>query len=98
MNVNNRTIAFNQSGYRNFLDLIVIPRGESQVEIQGPALEELPDSCNFALFIYDVVTEVDPAGNPTRKENYEWYYTFNKNPQTEILPVDKKYMSRPAGK
>ncbi len=98
MNINNKTIAFSQSGYKGLLDLIVIPRGESQVAIEGPPLEDLPDSCTFALFIYDVVTEVDPAGNPTKKENYEWYYAFNKKAEAETLPINKKYMSRPAGK
>lgn len=76
-NIDGKVIAVNQLDYLDFLNVIVPPRGQTQVNIMGPALSSLPDKCVIGVFIYDVVTEVDAAGNPRKRSNYEWYFDFS---------------------
>jgi hypothetical protein len=94
LNVNNNALAVNQSGYESLLNLIVTPRGQAQVDINGPELKTLPDSCTIALFIYDVVTDVDAAGNPTKKENFEWYFKYSTETKTEVGSYETKSMQQ----
>jgi len=39
-------------------------------------LADLPDKTTIGLFIYDIVTKTDAAGNVTEKQNFEWYYNL----------------------
>lgn len=76
-NVDGKVIAVDETGYRDFLNVIVPPLGQTQVRITGPSISSLPDKCVIGVFIYDVITEVDAAGNPKKKSNYEWYFNFS---------------------
>jgi len=62
--------------YAEFTNVIVPPRGEQQIEIYGPPTSAMPRQGNIGLFLYDVVTKTDAAGNITEKQNYEWYYNY----------------------
>lgn len=85
LNVDGRTISFDQSGISEFLDVVLVPRAQAQVTIDGPPLSVLQPSGTIALFVYDVVVAVDAAGNPTAKENWSWYYTYTMDPQSQTV-------------
>jgi UDP-N-acetyl-D-mannosaminuronic acid transferase (WecB/TagA/CpsF family) len=36
----------------------------------------VPDQTTIALFLYDVVSNTDAAGNITQKQNFEWFYNY----------------------
>ena len=36
----------------------------------------IPDPTTVGLFLYDVVTNTDAAGNVTEKQNFEWYFSY----------------------
>ncbi|MBI2924490.1 MAG: hypothetical protein HYY24_02165 [Verrucomicrobia bacterium] len=74
-NVGGKLLAVDQAGYAQMLQAIVPPRTEHQLSISGPAVDVLPDNATIGLFLYDVVTAIDAAGNVTEKQNYEWYFT-----------------------
>ncbi len=88
-NVDGKVIAVDEIGYRGFLNIIVPPQGQSQVKIAGPLISSLPEKCVIGIFIYDVTTEVDTAGNPKKKSNYEWYFNFSTQlvEETETVKV-----------
>jgi len=88
-NIDGKVIAVDEMGYRDFLNVIVPPLGQTQVKISGPSISSLPDKCVIGVFIYDVITEVDAAGNPKKKSNYEWYFNFSTQlvEETESIKV-----------
>lgn len=86
-NVAGKNQAINPNGYASLVQLIVPPRGEEEVEIVGPSLETLPDHTTIGLFLYDVVTNTDAAGNTTEKQNFEWYFTYRVQPTDKESPA-----------
>ncbi len=55
--------------------------------IVGPPVGSIPSPCTIGIFLYDVVTKMDQAGNITDKQNYEWYFSYQTQAvdrQTEI--------------
>lgn len=65
-----------QSAYAELVNIIIPPRGEAVIKLYGPRLADLPDKTTIGLFIYDIVTKTDAAGNVTEKQNFEWYYNL----------------------
>lgn len=64
------------SGYGELVNVIIPPRSEQDLTIIGPEVANIPSPCTIGVFFYDVVTKMDPAGNITEKQNYEWYYSY----------------------
>lgn len=82
-----KTIALDQSGYSDFLNGIILPQQEGDYEISGPDIFSLPDNATIGLFLYDMVTATDPAGNPTKRTNFEFYYTLSRQDKSQDVPV-----------
>lgn len=83
-----KTWANKQEDYAEFSNVIVPPRGEQQIEIYGPPVDMIPKQANVGLFLYDVVTKTDQAGNITEKQNFEWYYSYGRQTKEEQAPVE----------
>lgn len=75
-NVGGKLIPFNNIDYKEFLNGIVPPRNETEFTIYGPSLDLIGDKGTIGIFLYDVVTATDTAGNTTDKQNYEWYFAY----------------------
>jgi hypothetical protein len=82
-----KTWANKQEDYAEFSNAIIPPRGEQQIEIYGPPTEAIPAQANIGLFLYDVVTKTDQAGNIVEKQNFEWYYSYGLQTKEESAPV-----------
>jgi hypothetical protein len=69
---------FIETKYNELTDLILTPGGQAEITIYGPPVSEwLNTACNnniIGIFIYDVVTQMDQAGNIKEKQNFEWYF------------------------
>lgn len=76
--IDGRQVAMSQEGYVDLVNAVIIPRGEVSLQITGPEIATLPDSCTFGLFFYDFVTATDAAGNPIERQNFEWYYSITR--------------------
>jgi len=76
LNVAGKLMPINRSDYAEFVDCIVPPRNESELKVYGPAIDTIPEKATIGIFLYDVVTATDTAGNVTEKQNYEWYFTY----------------------
>jgi hypothetical protein len=77
INVAGKLMPINRKDYAEFMDSIVPPRNEAEFKIFGPPIDELPAKGTLGLFLYDVVTATDTAGNVTEKQNYEWLFSYS---------------------
>ncbi|MEO7299229.1 MAG: hypothetical protein ABI042_11715 [Verrucomicrobiota bacterium] len=75
-NVGGKLIPFDKVDYKEFLNGIVPPRNETEFTIYGPTLDLVQNKGTVGIFLYDVVTATDVAGNVTEKQNYEWYFSY----------------------
>ncbi len=85
-NVGGKLIPFDRVDYKEFLNGIVPPRNEAEFTIYGPTLDMLPDTGTVGIFLYDVVTATDVAGNVTEKQNFEWYFTYTTRTEEQSAP------------
>lgn len=76
VNVDGKMLSFDRIDYKPFTNGIVPPRNEASVSISADALSLLPDKGTIGIFLYDVVTATDVAGNTTEKQNYEWFFSY----------------------
>lgn len=70
----NRSVS--SQDYTELTNLIVPPRTEAEVMIYGPSFQDIPENAMLGIFLYDVVTKTDNAGNIVEKQNFEWYYKY----------------------
>jgi len=83
-NVAGKVVPVEASGYGDLINLILPPRSEQTITIIGPAITSIPTPCTVGVFFYDVVTNIDQAGNVTEKQNFEWYFSY----QTQRVEKD----------
>jgi hypothetical protein len=79
-NVGRKLQAVEQQGYADLANSIIPPRTEQEIKIYGPSLSTISGQTTIGLFLYDVVTNTDQAGNITAKQNFEWFYTSELTP------------------
>ncbi|HEU5122588.1 MAG TPA: hypothetical protein VFW05_00835 [Verrucomicrobiae bacterium] len=85
-NVAGKLVPFGEADYKEFLNSIVPPRNEAEFTIYGPTLDALPENGTIGIFLYDVVTATDVAGNITEKQNFEWYFTYTNRIEQSTAP------------
>jgi len=90
INVAGKMIPFGNLDYKEFIDGIVPPRNEAEFNIYGPALSSLPEKGTIGIFLYDVVTATDTAGNVTDKQNYEWYFDYSTKRVEETAAIQTR--------
>lgn len=83
INVDGKMLSFDRVDYKPFTNGIVPPRNEASVSISADAFGLLPEKGTIGIFLYDVVTATDVAGNTTEKQNYEWFFTYTTKPVEE---------------
>ena len=82
-----KTWASKQEDFAEFTNVIIPPRGEQLVELYGPPVESLPAQATIGIFLYDVVTKTDAAGNVTEKQNFEWFYNYSTQVMQDVGQV-----------
>jgi len=75
-NIAGKVTSVDPSGYGDLVNVIIPPRSEQEITIIGPEVAKIPSPCTVGLFLYDVVTKMDQAGNITDKQNFEWYFSY----------------------
>jgi hypothetical protein len=76
--------------------VVLIPNQSWEGKLVGPANSMLPDQCAVVFSIYDVVTAVDAANNPTKRTNFEWVFAYTKTREGRQMAVKtyEKKMTR----
>jgi hypothetical protein len=83
-NVDGKLIPFNNTDYKEFSGGIVPPLNDADLTIFGPPLELLHEKGTISIFLYDVITATDAAGNTTEKQNYTWDFTYVMESNSQI--------------
>lgn len=96
-NVDGKLIPFNNTDYKEFSGGIVPPLNDGDLAIYGPPLDSLKDKGTISIFLYDVVTATDVAGNTTEKQNYTWDFTYTMQATTETGELKKSRGLMPIG-
>ena len=86
-NIAGKVINVDPSGYGDLVNVIIPPRSEQELTIVGPEVANVPSPSTIGVFLYDVVTNMDQAGNITEKTNFEWYYSFRTQTTEKIVTV-----------
>lgn len=81
--VNGQARPVAQDAYLDILNTIILPREEKQIVIRGPATSTLVQGGSLGVFLYDVVTTTDAAGNVQARQNFEWYYNVTSQEVSE---------------
>lgn len=89
-NIAGKLIQVDQTGYADLVNVIVPPRTQQQVEVYGPTIASLPGQTTIGLFLYDVTTKADAAGNVTEKQNFEWYFNYATQVREESGEIHKE--------
>jgi hypothetical protein len=89
-NVDSRTQAVEQGRYVDFINALIPPGGESQIRIAGPDLSALQNGATLGVFLFDVVTAIDNAGNVTRRDNFEWYFRVSQEQVTAYTETTRR--------
>ena len=76
--------------------VVLIPNQSWEGKLVGPASSTMPDQCAVVFSIYDVVTAVDAANNPTKRTNFEWIFAYTKTREGREMAVKtyEKKMTR----
>lgn len=85
-NVAGKVTNVDPSGYGDLVNVIIPPRSEQEIIIVGPKVGSIPSPCTIGVFLYDVVTKMDDAGNVTEKQNFEWYYSYRTQDSEKEIP------------
>jgi hypothetical protein len=89
-NIAGKTQRVDQSDYKELIEMIVPPRNEQQVDFWGPGIDQVPDQSTIGIFLYDVVTKTDAAGNTLEKQNFEWYFKYSRELREETREIVKE--------
>lgn len=87
INVEGKMVSLDKNDYEEFLQGIVLPRQEMEFTIYGPKIGTLKDPSTIGIFLFDLVTNTDAAGNPTERTNFEWYYQYKTEKITKEVNV-----------
>jgi len=93
-NIGGQLVNVEAGKYSALSNAIIPPRNSAKVVIEGPAIQE---NTTIGIYIYDIVTAVDAAGNITEKQNYEWFYDYSMNKVEKQVPgpvVDRYWLAR----
>lgn len=88
-NISGKNASVSSQDYAELSNLIVPPRTEQEVTIYGPSFRDVPDHTSLGIFLYDVATKTDAAGNITEKQNFEWYYNYELQVREEARQITK---------
>lgn len=89
-NIAGKTQRIDQQDYKELIEMIVPPRNEQQVDFWGPGMDQIPDQSTIGIFLYDVVTKTDAAGNTLEKQNFEWYFKYTRELREEVREIVKE--------
>lgn len=86
----------NNTDYTQLSAGLVPPLDDIQLAIKGPSLGLLKDNGNVSIFLYDLPTGTDPAGNVTNREQFTWdfSYTMQDVTNTAVSSITRTIMDK----
>lgn len=94
-NVDGRVQGTDQSQYEDLLTALIPPGEERQYVIRGMPFGALPRESTLAMDLYDLITELDAAGNITQRDNFQWYFRVTVDQRVERVTGTSELMWLP---
>lgn len=60
--------------YEELVANLLPPRQRQQVPVKVTTADRLPEQGIVELFLFDIVTAIDSAGNVTERQNFDWTF------------------------
>lgn len=97
LSVDGRAIPLDESKQNEFLRAVLTPYTALDVTIPVAKWSVLQNASTVNFSIYDVITAVDAANNPTKRTTFEWLFAVRPTEVTQDVPVrvTKERMSEP---
>ncbi len=74
---------------------LVMSNFSTNVTIPGPSIRELDNPKSIEVFINDIPTEIDDAGNIKKRENFDWLFSCSSEEKTEKGTITYSYEETP---
>ncbi len=75
MSADGKSLPLDETTQNELLRAVLTPYASLDVTISGPGVTQLPATTTLSFAIYDVITEVDAANNPTKRTTFEWIFS-----------------------
>ena len=90
LTVDGRAIPIDDTKQRELLQAVLTPYATLDLTLPGPSFEDMEKASTVTFAIYDVITEVDEANNPTKRTAFEWILAVRPQEVTKTLPIQKR--------
>lgn len=77
LNVNGQAIALEPQVTQTFVSGVLTPNQSQNFDITGPRWDSLLDNSTINFAISGMPTELDQAGNVTKRENFDWTFMYS---------------------
>jgi hypothetical protein len=74
---------------------LVMSNFSTNVTIPGPSIRELDNPKSIEVFINDIPTKIDDAGNTIKRENFDWLFSCSSEEKTEKGTINYSYDETP---
>lgn len=89
-NIDGKSLPVDETTQNELLRAVMTPYASLDVSIKGPAAQSIEKAATFTFSIYDVITEVDAANNPTKRTTFEWIFSIRPQQIEESREVRTK--------
>jgi hypothetical protein len=86
-NLYGKSLPIDEQTQNELLRAVSSPYANLDVNIKGPIAEMLEKASTLSFAIYDVITEVDAANNPTKRTTFEWIFSVRPQQVSEQYQV-----------
>lgn len=86
-NLDGKSLPIDEATQNELLRAVLTPYANLDVAIKGPSAQSLEKASTLSFSIYDVITEVDAANNPTKRTTFEWIFSVRPKQVAEQYPV-----------
>lgn len=82
-----KSVPIDEKTVDEFKKAVITPYSDFDVTLYGPTLDQLKGANTIIFAIYDMITQVDEANNPTKRTTFEWIFSVRPQNVTEQRPV-----------
>ena len=75
LKLDGKSLPIDETTQDELLRAVLTPYANLDVSLAGPSVEALQKASTLDFAIYDVITEVDAANNPTKRTTFEWIFS-----------------------
>jgi hypothetical protein len=90
-------VPIDSGGKKKFANAVILPHSNQSFTLKVPLPANKNQCQTFEFGIYEVVTETDSAGNPSKREFFRWTYKCDLTQQTSTVYTIKDEVSMTRG-